>query len=205
MIPRMTLLAVALIPAAAAQEGGLADTILTFLGPARSTEFTQQGRLKQYVLNTVGPVPLLGEAASAGIMQWRDVPLEWGQGWGAYAERYANNLGFNMVRQSIAYGTSIAMGEDDRYFASQADGVWPRTRHALVSTFTARHRNGHVGFSVSSVAGVVGANAIAFSWRPDSRRGVDHFAANVGISFAATAAFNVMREFLPDMLHRPRR
>jgi hypothetical protein len=28
---------------------------------------------------------------------------------------------------------------------------------------------------------------------------------NAGISFATTAAFNVVREFLPDLLHRPQK
>jgi hypothetical protein len=120
-------------------------------------------------------------------------------------KRFANNLGYNAVRQTITYGTSIAFDEDDRYHPSHAQGAWPRTKHALVSTFTARHHDGSVGFSVSSVAGVVGASAISSLWGPANWRGVRNISENAGISFAATAGFNVVREFLPDILRRPRR
>jgi hypothetical protein len=41
-------------------------------------------------------------------------------------------------------------------------------------------------------------------WEPASRKGFNNIAGNVGISFGSTAALNIVREFLPDLLRRPR-
>lgn len=183
----------------------LIDKILIMVGPSDPKDLTEKERFQAYLLATGGPVPLIGEAAGAGLGQWLNSPKEWGQGWGAYGQRFGSNLAYNAVRQTITYGTSIVFREDYRYFASRGHGFWPRTRHALVSTFTARHRNGKQIFSVSSVTGVLGASAISSIWGPDSWKGPGNIAENAGISFASTAAFNVVREFLPDILHRARK
>jgi hypothetical protein len=109
------------------------------------------------------------------------------------------------VRQTITYGASIVFREDTRYFASDKHGVGRRIGYALVSTFTARHPDGRTSFAISSVSGVIGASGIASIWGPRSWQGFDNIATNAGISFGTTAAFNVVREFLPGVLHRPRR
>ncbi len=132
-------------------------------------------------------------------------PKEWGQGAGAFEERFESNLAYNGVRQTITYGTSILFHEDNRYFASHKHGVWARTGYALRRTVTAQHPDGREMFSVSSVVGVVGASAAASVWGPRSWEGVDGIAKNAGISFATTAAFNIVREFLPGLLHHPQK
>lgn len=182
----------------------LIDKVLNMVGPAEHSRLTQKDRFQLYLLSAGGPVPLLGEAAGAGISQWHNRPPEWGQGWGAFGERYGSNLAYNAIRQTITYGASIMTHEDTRYFASGKHGVWSRTGYALLSTFTARHPDGRQSFSVSNVGGVVGASAIASVWGPESWKGFNNIAENAGISFGTTAALNVIREFLPDLLHRPR-
>ena len=191
-------------PAASPHDRDLIDKVLGMVGPSEPTHLTEKDRFQQYLLSTGGPLPLLGEAASAGISQGRNTPAEWGQGWGAFGERYGSNLAYNGVRQTITYGLSVALHEDTRYFASGRHGVWGRTRYAILSTFTARRPDGRQSFSVSSVSGVIGASAISSIWGPESWKGAHNIADNAGISFGTTAALNVVREFLPDLLHRSR-
>ena len=204
---RLTVLTVVGLPAAFSQatpaKTDFVDKVLRMVGPAEPTPLTEKERFRLFVLSTAGPEPLLGEALGAGITHWADSPPEWGQGWGAYGERYGSNLAYNGVRQTISYGTSIVFHEDTRYFASGKHGIWPRTGYAILSTFTARHPDGSTKFSVSSVTGVVGASAISSIWGPGSWKGADNIAENAGISFGATAGINVVREFLPDLFHRP--
>lgn len=190
---------------AAANHGDIIDKVLGIVGPAEPSELTETKRFQLYVVSTVGPVPLLGEAVGAGITQWENSPKEWGQGWGAYGERYGSNLAYNAIRETITYGTSIAFHEDNRYFASGKQGIWPRTGYAVLSTVTARHPDGRRTFSVSSVAGVLGASSISSIWGPHSWQGVEGIGKNAGISFAVTAGFNIVREFVSDVLHRPRK
>lgn len=188
---------------AAAHHEDTIDKVLGMVGPAEPGRLTEKKRFQLYVVRTAGPVPLLGEALGAGISQWENSPKEWGQGWGAYGERYGSNLAYNAVRQTISYGTSIVFREDNRYFASHKHGFWARTGYAVLSTVTARHPDGRQTFSVSSVTGVLGASAISSIWGPRSRKGIENIGSNASISFAATAGFNIVREFLPDLLHRP--
>ena len=192
-------------PAASAAEHheDTIDKVLGMVGPGEPSHLTEKKRFQLYVVSTAGPVPLLGEAAGAGISQWENSPKEWGQGWGAYGERYGSNLAYNAVRQTITYGTSIVFREDNRYFASHKHGFWARTGYAVLSTVTARHPDGRQTFSVSSVTGVVGASAISSIWGPQSWKGIENIGGNASVSFAATAGFNIVREFLPDLLHRP--
>jgi hypothetical protein len=182
----------------------LIDKVLGMVGPSEPTHLTEKARFHLYLVYTAGPLPLFGEAAGAGLSQWRNMPPEWGQGWGAYGERYGSNLAYNGIRQTISYAASVGFHEDNRYFASGKRGVWGRTGYAVLSTFTSRHPDGSQRFSVSGVSGVIGASAIASIWGPESWKGFDNIAKNAGISFGTTAALNVVREFLPDILHRPR-
>jgi hypothetical protein len=193
------------VPPAGANADGVLDKILVMVGPADEKPQTRKEAFDTYLLSTVGPVPILGEAAGAGIGQWTNSPKEWGQGWGAYGKRFGSNMAYNAVRQTITYGAGLTFHEDSRYFASHAQGFWPRTKHALVTTFTARHPDGRQSFAVSSVAGVIGAASISSIWGPPSWKGPGNIAENAGFSFASTAASNVVREFLPDIFHRPRK
>lgn len=191
-------------PDTTATNPGILNTVLDLVGPVPSGSPAHKERFREFALATVGPVPLLGEAAGAGIEQWMNTPEDWGQGWGAFGKRYGSNLAYNGIRQAITYAGSNALGEDSRYFASRRSGIWPRARHALVSTFTARHMDGRDSFAFSSTLGVIGASAISSTWGPDAWKGPGNIAQNAAVSFASTAAFNVVREFLPDIFHRPR-
>ena len=96
----------------------------------------------------------------------RQARKEWGQGWGAFGERFGSNLAYNGIRQTITYGTSVLFHEDNRYFASHKQGVGARTGYALLSTVTARKPDGSRAISISSIAGVLGASAAASIWGP---------------------------------------
>ena len=183
----------------------LLDTILVMAGTSEPVELTPKQKFQNYLLSIAGPAPLIAEAASAGLSQWGNNPPEWGQGWGAYGQRFGSDLAYNGIRQSILYGLSIPLHEDNRYFPSKAHGFFPRAAHALVSGFIAKHPDGRQRFSFSDIAAVGGASAISSTWGPSSWKGLGNIAGNAGVSFASTAAFNVFREFAPDILHRPRK
>ena len=183
----------------------LLDTVLVMAGTSQPGEVTPKQQFRNYLLSVGGPAPLIAEAASAGLSQWGNSPSEWGQGWGAYGKRFGSYLAYNGIRQSILYGLSIPLHEDTRYFPSKAHGFFPRAGHALVSGFIAMHSNGRQTFSFSDVAAVGGAAAISSTWGPASWKGFGNIAQTAGVSLASTAAFNLFREFAPDILHRPRK
>jgi len=174
--------------------------IFGLVEPTQRLQLTARDKFHDYLFAMAGPLPILGEAAGAGIRQWEDSPPEWGQGWGAYGHRFISNLGYNGARQSILFATSAALGEDPRFYLSGETGFGRRTKHALLTAVTARRANGRRRFSISSVAGVVGASAVASAWGPPSWRSPGSIVANAGISLALSAGFNVVRELMPDIL-----
>ena len=91
------------------------------VGPADPRYLTEKERFEQYLLATGGPMPILGEAFGAAIGQWSNSPPEWGQGWGAFGKRYGSNMAYNAVRQTITYGLSVPLHEDNRYFGSREE------------------------------------------------------------------------------------
>jgi hypothetical protein len=163
---------------------------------------TRKQRLHLYLLSMTGPATVVGEAGAAGLSQAIGSPWQWGGGAAGYGKRFANDLAYNAVRCSLAFGSSILLKEDDRYFASDEKGTWPRVKHALASTFTAHKSDGRTVFATSTVVGIAGASLISRAWSPDSWQTPSAVFRSMGISVAGTAGFNLVREFLPDIVHR---
>jgi hypothetical protein len=172
------------------------------LGPYDNSPITGALRLKAFEYDTIGAFTIFKEAAVAAVTQGIDLPHEWGQGVGGYGERFASNLAFNGVHQTIAYGAAILFHEDNRYFASGKTTAEGRTIHAMLSPFETHHEDGSASFSYSNVLGVVGAGFLSRAWEPPSEQGVGHAARSIGYSFLGASAFNTFREFVPDMIRK---
>jgi len=224
MRPTFCLCAIALMPAAALAQNGIGTAgsavppagdsalrtphgtgfmrLFDIASPVSPRPLTGKERFIEYLTRTVGPVPLCVEAAVAGLDQGLDRPPEWHQEAGGYGKRLANVMAYNTVRQTLTFGMAALLDEDTRYFPSQSQSAWQRTMHALRSTLTARHHGQEV-FSVAAITGVVGTALISRAWVPPSWRHGKDVAASIGVTLAGSAAFNVVREFLPDLLrHR---
>jgi hypothetical protein len=113
-------------------------------------------------------------------------------------------MAYNGIRQTITYGLSEALHEDNRYFKSKKQSFGGRLVYALESPAMA-YKNGHRRVSISSLTGIAGAAGISQAWAPQSWKGVDNAAANFGLTYAGTAGLNVAREFVPDLIKKLRR
>ena len=100
-------------------EAFLYKELQSFEPKARFKPQTPKQRLHAYLLTLAGPATLFTEAGAAGLSQIVDSPSQWGQGAAGYGKRFANDMAYNGVRYSLAFGTSILLQEDDRYFASE--------------------------------------------------------------------------------------
>jgi hypothetical protein len=162
---------------------------------------TQSERARHYAKSMFGLESFVRAGVGAGIRQWSDSPPEWGQGADGYARRFAHSFGENMVRQTITYGISAAIDEDNRYFVSGRNGFGPRTMYAVESTFLARRSDGSRRVSYSRIIGIVATAFISRTWQPPSLRGTDHAFGSMGTAVGTEIGFNVAREFLPSILH----
>jgi hypothetical protein len=176
--------------------------LLRPLGPYDNSPITGPLRVKAFEDDTIGAFTIFKEAAVAAVSQGLGIPHEWGQGVGGYGERFASDLAFNGVHQTIAYGTATVFHEDNRYFASGKTTAAGRTIHAMLSPFETHHEDGRASFSYSNVLGVVGAGFLSRAWEPPSEQGGSHVARSIGYSFLGAAAYNTFREFVPDIIRK---
>jgi hypothetical protein len=121
------------------------------------TPLTASKRLRLYLTTTYGPQWIVHSAAAAGISQWRDAPKEWKQGAEAYGDRFENSYARHLIQETLEYGASAILREDNHYVPSLDTGFWKRTRHAVAGTFVARNDNGHEHFAYSRLGSAQGA------------------------------------------------
>jgi hypothetical protein len=193
-----------------AQYGAVAQTATTTLQREREAnatsepEFvpmTQRERWKHYFRSTGDPMAMVMSAAGAGITQWQDNPTEWGQGATGYTRRLGNTYAQHIIRQTLIFGASSALHEDNRYLQSGESGVGDRIKYAIGSTFLARRNDGSRRFAFSRFGATMGTAFISRRWQPRSQNSNGNALSSFGIAIGAQAGFNVAREFLPSIFH----
>jgi hypothetical protein len=194
---------------ASAKKSGVVDKTVDYLtnylnmaGAEKASEFrplSQHERSALYFKTMINPLGFLKAGASAGIDQAKDKPEEWEQGASGYGKRFANILGQYSIQRTVTFGLSSATHEDNRYFNSGKQGIWPRTGYALASSVLARHDDGSRNISISQLGGVAAGAFLSRLWQPSSQNSAGDGAVSFGLTMASNTAFSVVKEFLPDL------
>jgi hypothetical protein len=132
------------------------------------TRPTQETKLRNYVFDAFGPYPIVISGAMAGIGQADHSPAQWPLGAKGYAERFGSHFGIAAISTTTRYALAEVLKEDTLYYRCECRGVFPRLRHAVVSTVTARHgKDGHRAFSFSAfIAPYTGTITAVYAWYP---------------------------------------
>ncbi|MGD0629569.1 MAG: hypothetical protein ABR987_09460 [Terracidiphilus sp.] len=164
---------------------------LTYVRP------TQRTMVNNYVFDAFGPYPLSGAAVAAGINQFGNVPPEWNQGLKGYSRRFGSDFGIVVVGTTARYTLAEAFKEDTLYYRCECTGMFPRVRHALVSTLIARRgEDGHRVFSFPAlVAPYAGTMTAVYGWFPGRFGAKDAFRMG-NYNLLAYAGGNIALEFL---------
>jgi hypothetical protein len=187
---------------------GRLESYLNMAGAQTASDFrplNQRERNDLYFKSLINPWGFAKAAMSAGLDQWEDKPQEWKQGWGAYGQRFANIEGQYVTQKTVTHLISSALREDNRYFGSGEHELWVRIRYAMASSVMARHDDGKLSPSISQIGGVAAGAFAARLWLPSSQNSASDAAISFGITMAGNTATSVVKEFLPDLLHRPGR
>lgn len=163
---------------------------------------TQPTRVSNYLFDAFGPYPVAGAAFSAGINQFSNAPPEWNQGVAGYSRRFGSNFGILAIGTTTRYGLSEAFKEDSLYYRCDCTGVFPRLRHAVLSSFTARRGNdGHQVFSIPALVAPYAATMTAvYGWYP-SRFGAKDAFRTGNYNLLAYIGGNVSLEFFYSEPH----
>jgi hypothetical protein len=129
---------------------------------------TQVTKVHNYLFDVFGPYPIAGAALTAGFQQTRDAPRMWGRGAEGYSKRLGSDFSIAGIGITTRYALSQAFKEDALYYRCECKGVFPRLRHAVISTLTARRgEDGHRVFSFAAlVAPYAGTMTASYGWYP---------------------------------------
>jgi len=116
-----------------------------------------------------------------------------------YGKRFANIAGQYSIQRTVTFALASAFNEDNRYFNSGKQGIWPRAGYALASGILARHEDGSRNVSISQLGGVAAGAFLSRTWQPPSQHSLGNGAVSFGITMASNMGFSVVKEFLPDL------
>jgi hypothetical protein len=170
--------------------------------PREFAPMTRSERVADYAIHLADPAAVLSAAASAGIRQATNTPKEWGGGAEAYGDRIGSVFAQHVIQNTLMFGSSFALHEDNRYFVSGQSGFFRRVKYAVRGTMLARHDNGSQSISFSRIGGTAGAAFISRIWQPPSSTTAGDGAVSFGISMGSQIGFNIVREFFPDLKRR---
>jgi hypothetical protein len=144
---------------------------LTYVRPTESI------KVHNYSFDTFGPYPIAGAAFVAGIGQTYNSPPEWKQGAEGFSKRFGSAFSIAAISTTTRYGLAEAFKEDTLYYRCECKGVFPRLRHAVISTLTARRGDdGHHVFSFPSlIAPYAGTMTAVYAWYPNRYNYKDAF------------------------------
>lgn len=135
----------------------------------------------------------------AALDQWRARPGEWGEGWGAFAQRYGSHLGQYTIQRSIMFSVQAINGEDARYFRSNRRSLGGRLGDAFFHTIWRRDDTGGMMLAYSEFLADYGAAALSRYWWPARfHTGRAIFTAGSD-TILIDAGINVLHEVAPDV------
>jgi hypothetical protein len=138
---------------------------------------TERIKIGNYAFDAFGPYPIAGAAFAAGINQLGNAPPEWNQGLKGYGRRFGSDFAIAAIGTTTRYGLAEALREDTLYYRCECAGPFPRLRHAVISTLTARRgRDGYRVFSFPALIGpYAGSMAAVYGWFPNRFGAKDAF------------------------------
>jgi hypothetical protein len=177
---------------------GIAQVSVTPIAPPPDA-LDWQGKLQFHAQSTYGPWAIMSFAAYAGFLQEINSPKEWGQGGGAYAERFGSTLGWSAIHTTLAFGLDSTLHEDPRYYRMREGGLLRRAGHALRGTILTRTDSGGETFSVWRVGSAYGAAYLSDQWYPSRLNTFHHGLVDGSIGLGLGFATNLGAEFWPDI------
>jgi hypothetical protein len=125
---------------------------------------------------------------------------DFGQGAKGFAKYYggafADQAIGNMMTEALF---PIALHQDPRYFVKGEGGFWKRTGYAMSREVITRGDEGLNHFNTSELAGNAVAAGISNVYYPATDRSLGKTMNKWGQQIALDTAFNVMKEFWPDV------
>ncbi len=139
----------------------------------------------------------------AGVYQAKNEYAGFGQGFQGYAKRYGAVFADGAISTYLSEGIMpTILHEDPRFFRLGEGTKWHRISYAFTRVLVTRTDAGGQRFNNSEIVGNLIAAGISNLYYPESDRSVGVTFQKFGVGVMSDAAFNVLKEFWPDMKHK---
>lgn len=141
-----------------------------------------------------------GNVIQAAISQAANGIPHYGQGWGAFGERFAAQEGDQFTGSMLIYGVLPTMlHHDPRYFRKGRGSAWSRIAYATSRVLIARTDAGNPTFNFSQVFGQLGQAGISLSYYPKQDRDLRGLFSGWAINQGYNIGWNQLKEWTPDL------
>jgi hypothetical protein len=143
----------------------------------------------------------VGNLFQAALQQGSNGQPHYGQGWGAYAQRFGAAEADQVTSAFFIFGfLPHVLKEDPRYFRKRYGSPWSRIVYAASRTVVTRTDAGGRTFNTPQVLGQLLQQSISTAYYPQQDRSASGVFEDWGINLAYNSAYNVLKEFYPDLL-----
>jgi hypothetical protein len=131
----------------------------------------------------------------AVIDQARGTPSQWDDGWGGYAERFASREGQFITANTLAALGNAKLGYEVRYDKCKCDGLWPRTRHAIIRNLMTYDRSEeNLRPQWALYGGAFGGGVMSTVWKPSPKNAW----ANGGWAVVGQVGYGTLLNFVTE-------
>jgi hypothetical protein len=156
------------------------------------------GKVNYFMRSAFSPQSLGRMAFTTGLSQL-GVSDVWGGGLDGFQDHLQSRYYEHLTRRGIQFGFAVARGEDPRFYRSQREGFWNRTKFVLSRTVLTQMDDGSTSVAVGRLAGIAGGNFASAYWRPDHPEPWKHTLSNSAVNIGGDIAMRMVREFWPDI------
>jgi hypothetical protein len=160
-------------------------------------------KFRLFINGSIDPINYVGAAWDAGWAHLAGDDPTFGQGAAGYGKRYSAEVADNL--QGDFFGIFLypaLFHQDPRYYRMGEGQVRTRIGHALAHRFVARSDSGDAMPNYSEWFGTVSSKALSNLYHPGNPRGFGPTASRVGWSVGNDMAWDVLREFWPEIAHK---
>jgi hypothetical protein len=141
-----------------------------------------------------------GNVLQASISQAADGIPHYGQGWGAFGERFLAQEGDQFTGSFLIYGVlPQLLHQDPRYFRKGKGSALSRVGYAASRILIARRDNGAPVFNASQVFGQLGQAGISLTYYARQDRDVKGLFVGWAVNQTYNIGWNQLKEFTPDL------
>lgn len=164
---------------------------------------TSEQKFKLFVDKTISPSTWVSATFSSAYKQAINSYPGYGQGWGAYGERYGAAIADSASTNFFgAFVFPSLFHQDPRHFFYNRPGFAKKFEYALTRQVVTRTDSGRNTFNWSRILSVLVAEGIANSYLPREERTASKTFERAGGRFAFGIGSTLLKEYWPEIMKK---